>query len=82
MHPAALATRSIGVLQQPALAWCIIFKCLHATEQHIVCHPKWRRAVANIAYTSRGISYARNCFVYYILAMCINYATSVINWEP
>ncbi len=72
MQSAALAARSIGVMQQAALAGHIIFKHLHASEQHFACYPKWRHGVANIVYTSRGISYAHNFFVYYILAMCIN----------
>ncbi len=39
MQPAALAARR-GVMQQAVLAGCIIFKYLHATEQHFACRPK------------------------------------------
>ncbi len=32
VQPAALAARSVGAVQQAALAACIIFKYFHATE--------------------------------------------------
>jgi hypothetical protein len=41
----ASVTRSIGVIQHN----------LHATEQHLACHPRWRLTVKNIAYASLGV---------------------------
>jgi hypothetical protein len=40
MQPEALAAKSIGGMQQAALAACIIDKYLHATEQYFACSPK------------------------------------------
>ncbi len=54
MQPAVLAARSIGVVQQAALVACIIYKFLHATEQHFACYPKWRRVDRSVIYTSGG----------------------------
>jgi hypothetical protein len=56
---AALATRSIGVMQQAALDACIIFKHFNATEQHFACLQKWVRAVRSIAYASKDMGFAR-----------------------
>jgi hypothetical protein len=56
---AALATRSIGIMQQAALAACIIFKQFSATEQHFAWLQKWERAVWSIAYASKDIVFAR-----------------------
>jgi hypothetical protein len=51
----ALETISICVMQQAALAARIIFKYLHATEQHFTCCPKWKRAVRSMANASSGV---------------------------
>ncbi len=59
MHPATLAARSIGVMQQAVLAACIIYKYLHASEQLFVYRPKQKHAVKSMAYASRGISNAQ-----------------------
>jgi hypothetical protein len=55
VQPAALATRSIGAMQQAALAACITYKYLHATEEHFARCLKWRGAVRSIAFASRCI---------------------------
>ncbi len=62
MQPAALAARNVGVMQQAALATCIIYKYLHATEKHFACCPKWRRAVRSISYASTGTCLADSLF--------------------
>ncbi len=54
MQPAALAARSIGLMQQTALVACIIFKHLDVTEQHFAWIPKWSYAIRSIAYASSG----------------------------
>jgi len=63
MRAAATAARNIGVMQQAALAGCIIVKDLHATEQHFACGPKLRRALRSVAYSPRGEHYARHFFM-------------------
>ncbi len=63
MQSAVLAARSIGVVQQAALSACIIYKYLHATEQHFACYPKWRRVVRSIIYASGFLCYAHNVLV-------------------
>jgi hypothetical protein len=37
-----MAVRSIGFMQQAALAACIIFKNFCEYEEHFACHPKWK----------------------------------------
>ncbi len=59
MQPATLAARSIGVVQQVAMAAHIIFKYFHAIEQQFACCPKWKLAVGIISYASRGIFYTQ-----------------------
>jgi hypothetical protein len=54
MQLAALAARSIGLMQQAALAACIIFKHLDVTEQHFAWIPTRSHAVRSIANASRG----------------------------
>jgi hypothetical protein len=53
MQPAAVAARSMGVMQQAASAACIIYNFLHATEQHCACDPK-RRRTAQSEHTFAG----------------------------
>ncbi len=79
MLHAALAARSIGFMQQAAMAACIIFKYLHATMQHFTCCPKWRHAIRSVVYTSRGVCYARNFLMK--LVSGINYSCRVKNQD-
>jgi hypothetical protein len=60
MQHAAMAARRIGVVQQAAMAVCIICKYFHTTVQHFACHPKWMHAVRSVAYTSRSVCYVHN----------------------
>ncbi len=55
---AALAERSIGVVQQAVFAACIIYKYLYASEHYFARRPKGRHAAMSIAYTTRGVRYA------------------------
>ncbi len=59
MQPAALAARSIDVVQQAAMAASSICIYLHAIEQHFTCCWNQKRAVGIISYASRGIFYAQ-----------------------
>ncbi len=54
MQPAAWASKIIGDMQQLALAARIIFKYLHATEQHFANYLKRRQTERSIAHTHRG----------------------------
>jgi len=67
---AALATRSIGVMQQAAFSARIIFKQFSATEQHFACLQKWERAVKSIAYASKDIVIAR-IFYESVFGLCL-----------
>jgi hypothetical protein len=49
-----LAARSIGVMQQAALAACIVSKYLHATKQHFACCPRGRHAIRRIERVACG----------------------------
>jgi hypothetical protein len=60
MQLTALAARSILVMQQVTLAWCIIFKYVHATKHHFACCQKWIHAEGMYAYASRGVCHAHN----------------------
>jgi hypothetical protein len=79
MRPTPLASRRVVVMRQAALAACVIFKHLHALEQHFACYPKWTREVRPLAYTFWGARHARIFLRNWFWAMCINYALSVIN---
>jgi hypothetical protein len=77
MQSASIAARIIGVMQQAALIVCIIYKYLHATEQHFACCAKWRRTIRSIAYTSSCNIYAGN-FLYELIfglehKLCLKY---------
>jgi len=56
MWTPALGARSIGVMQQAALAASMVYKYLYATEQHFAHRPKRRHSVKSVAYTFRAIN--------------------------
>jgi hypothetical protein len=41
---------------------CMIFKCLHATEQHCTCFPEWKHVIKSITFTSRDICCTPNFY--------------------
>ncbi len=46
-------------MQHTALVACIIFKCLHASDQQLASCPQCRREVKSITYASSGLYYKK-----------------------
>jgi hypothetical protein len=57
------------------------FKNLCATEQHFAQLSKWRRPVWSEAYSSRGVCYPWIFLIKLFLSVCIDYASSVHNFQ-